>query len=56
LLTTADAAKILGVGVARVRQLDDVLNPLRLSDGQRAYSRERVERLRDERAAKAVAR
>jgi hypothetical protein len=50
LLTVGGAAAVLGVSTARVRQLDAVLEPLRISSGQRIYRRETVEKIARERA------
>jgi hypothetical protein len=50
-ISTAAAAKILGLSVERTRQLDEQLAPTKMADGRRLYDRARVEALRDERAA-----
>ncbi len=44
-------AAVLGLSTERVRQLDDVLEPMRTARGQRIYRREIVERYASERAA-----
>lgn len=41
-LTTADTARALGLSSERVRQLDTELQPKRMPNGQRRYSRDAV--------------
>ena len=43
MLNTQSVARLLDVGAARVRQMDAVLRPARMENGQRVYNRERVE-------------
>ena len=52
-LSTAEVAARLGVSTDRVRQLDSSLNPERIG-GRRVYDAAAVEKLRAQRARKAV--
>jgi DNA-binding transcriptional MerR regulator len=45
LLRPNSVARRLGVSAARVRQMDDVLRPLRTEDGARLYRADDVERV-----------
>lgn len=53
-LTTQDVATALGVSPRRVQQLDNsgVLGAVRTPGGQRIFDAEKVERVREQRAAK----
>ena len=50
LLTSGEAAKVLGLSDERIRQLDDDLRPVRTAGGQRIYLRAAVEALAEQRA------
>ncbi len=50
-LSASDVARLLGLSVGRVRQLDAELHPQRTPSGRRIYRRGKVERFAAERAA-----
>lgn len=49
-LTSGDVARVLGVSVERVRQLDAVLRPKRRASGRRFYHPRRVRAVANQRA------
>ncbi len=55
-LTTAAAARLLGVSDERTRQLDGALRPERTTTGQRLYNADRVDAVAGERDAAKLAR
>jgi hypothetical protein len=50
-MVTGDVARVLGLGTARVRQMDEVLKPIVLANGERRYDPKTVKQVLKQRAA-----